>query len=552
MFWLWLRIVLSALVGRMVLRSPVSTLVRLLRLRLWTTRAVGIEPLPLGRPTVRIGLIGHRKLDDAQKQRVQRGFAEALAACGVTGYGLRVVSGMAAGADRIAIDWALRNDEAELLAILPSEAQAFRDRSWVADAPAFDQQLAGIQSKPNATLLQLPGSMPRDREQQPEDPRNGPARIAAHRHKISVLLRQCEFLIAAMDLSDPGKPGGTRECVEEALALGTPVLVLDISNGKLALISRVDQLRPGGLPDGESTNLAAFVRTLVSQLPELDVQGHPKDLGTLARVYGTAQPSPLSRFSVWWTYFETWFAQTGGPRSTPVIRLRAIPGLLWNGMKARFTRAAPPSASPPQAPPNLAQVRRRIADDQRSLMAAYRGSFVLAYLLGLLAVTLALSIMFVFWFSDGQAKGWMLLLATVKVIAVWTITRIIKRSEHDRLSETAVALRYISERLRIMPTLAKLGSARLDLLHQTQRMGEPAKVAEDLCRRVTLAQIASVFDSSRKASIALTSLQEVQREQHSYNDKSHQRSHLLHHRLEGLVRLASKAVHGSSWPTSRC
>jgi hypothetical protein len=220
-----------------------------------------------------------------------------------------------------------------------------------------------------------------------------------------------------------------------------------------------------------------------------------------------------------------------------------LPGLCWRVLKARFTRApAPQTDSPSPQPASLTQIRNRITSDQRALMAAYRGSYVLAYLLGLVAVTLALIIMFVFWYSDGQAKLAMVILASVKLLAVWMITRIIKRSEHDKVSELAVALRYIGERLRIMPTLAKLGSARLDLLHQTQRMGEPAKVAEDLCRRVTLAQIADDFDASPDASAALASLKAVQTDQHTYNSAKHGRSKQMHQRLENIVRRTGKAV----------
>lgn len=289
------------------------------------------------------------------------------------------------------------------------------------------------------------------------------------------------------------------------------------------------------------SGLSDFAQTLFEQLPELDPSGHPKDLGKLARVYAKAEPTSLSRFGVWWQYFEYWFMPARPPTAV-LIGFRQLPGLLWRGLTAWFRRTVPPAAGGDGQIASLAQIRSRITKDQRALMAAYRGSYVLAYLLGLFAVTLALIIMFIFWYSDGQAKGWMLALAFVKLFAVGTIGLIIKRSEHDKVSELAVALRYIGERLRIMPTLAKLGSARLDLLHQTQRMGEPAKVAEDLCRRVTLAQIANDFDASANATAALESLKAVQVEQRKYNNDKHARSRFMHDRLENIVRLTGKLV----------
>jgi hypothetical protein len=541
-FWLWLRIVLSALAGRVVLRWSWRSLTRFLTLELWRPSDHKIDPIPTGRPFVRVGVIGHRRLDETQKCHVEKGFDVALASCRREGYGLRVVSGMASGADRIAVDWALKQDNAELLVVLPCEATAFRDGSWVRDADPFNAQIAAIRTRTEdteaakngrgAALLELSGVMPRVRDPQAEDeslpkavrqraqarvdardaPNRAP-RIAAHRHKISVLLRQCEFLIAAMDLSDPGKPGGTRECVEEALALGTPVLVLDIDSGTLGLISRVDQLRPGGLP---ADGLSALGDLIDAHLWPVDNDGMPKDLGKLKRVYRTAEPSKLSRFSPWWGHFERLFA---GPK---------VPG--------QKAEKDPPSY--------FTTLRNRITTDQRQLMAAYRGSFVLAYLLGLIAVVMALTIAMVFWVSDGKAVGTMLLLTAPKLIAILWIGLILRRSQDEKVNEVAIALRYISERLRIMPALVKLGSARMDLLHQTQRMGEPARVAEDLCRRIALSHIRSEFETDPQVPGALQSLRKLQNEQFVYNTEGHRRSHTMHHRLEKSVKAASLLVQG--------
>ena len=96
-FWLWLRIVLSAVMRRMVLESPLTSLRRMARWRALSPALAAAEPgAPLPRPMLRVGVIGHRVLGE-QETHVDVALAKALDACRRPGYGLRIVSGMATG-----------------------------------------------------------------------------------------------------------------------------------------------------------------------------------------------------------------------------------------------------------------------------------------------------------------------------------------------------------------------------------------------------------------------------------------------------------------------
>lgn len=594
--WLWLRILLSILFGRMILASPGSTLRRLARLRIRSTLPTGTTPHPeLPRPMLRVGIIGHRDLVGDQRDVAGR-LAQVLARCELPGYGLRIVSGMAAGTDRLAVQWALDQlsgapeqpgrTDLELLVVLPAVSQNFRNHGIVNDQREFDQQLArvqALQSTQRVALLELPGVMGRhsdprlaDRslnkqtwdalkaQEEADDAPHRSLRIAAHRYKTDVLLRQCEFLVAVMKLSDAGKPGGTRECVEAALALNTPVLVIDIDSDRMALVTRVDQLSTSGLPVGDG--LDAFVRQIKNndQL-RVDATGLPTQLSYLHSVYRAEEIPPTNRLAVWWSYFEAWFFNERGPKSS-VERLKEDAEKAANANKA-------PAARKTEPPFFLASLRRRIADDQNAIMTGYRGAFVLAYVLGLVAISLALTIVLMLVLMPISC---LLLFAVfgltcLKLRVVYGISTIIHltsahQSKHrasvsagataqaaasdppaPTVADIAVALRYVAERLRIMPTMVKLGGTRMDLLHQSHRMGEPARVAEDLCRRIPLDQVIQHFDHGKQAHSALDELITLQKSQLNYNTKSNTKWQRAHDRLEAIVAGASKWVIRVIW-----
>lgn len=126
--WQWLRILVSLVLGRVVLSGPWSTLRRLALLRLPERNTDPITPPQLGKPMVRVGVIGHRKIT-GNEEGLRKSLQTLLQQCKREGYGLRVVCGMAEGADRLAVDVVLTmidaDDAVELLVVLPGEKAAF-------------------------------------------------------------------------------------------------------------------------------------------------------------------------------------------------------------------------------------------------------------------------------------------------------------------------------------------------------------------------------------------------------------------------------------------
>jgi hypothetical protein len=570
-YWLWLHILLSVYLGRVVLgdlgtslrrlasgdrlsspNHPNKARVRFPPLFRWLDATVRLfaqpptisnntteKPAPISPPALRIGFIGHRSLSPEAAAHVESAFLTAwtIARAARPDYPARLVCGLADGADHLAARMVLEEldpqftaalsstdphriefarmvrlaqydllretAKVELLVLIPSEISAFRTHSGLMDMGSFDALLNAASANPSADVLVLPGVF---REQPASsDPKVMASlrqeRIAAHRFKTEVLVRQCEFLVAAINLADPGKPGGTRECVELALALGTPVLGIDIETGHCAMVTGHQQLIPDGLndPDWKEKWSKSF-NFLWPLEPQTTI---PAALSSrLRRIYSGALRSGLAPFAPAWKGFLQWLDK---PESS--------------------------TKSPPGTMTPLEQMRSRIASDQRNMMGAYRGSYIVSYGLGLLAVTLALLILLLLamWGTHAPVVALVTVLTLLKLVVVKKIVQIIHLGEHEHPADTATALRYVVERLRIMPAMLKLGCARLDLLHQTQRMGIPALLAEDLCRRVSISEILSFNPRS-----ALQDLQKLLSEQQRHHADDHRRHQ---HRFEAQEQL---------------
>ena len=172
------------------------------------------------RSALRIGITGHR-LDklapgdlDALRARLAALFVALEAACIRRGTGAapRIVSGLAEGADRLAVEAA--PDHWQLDALLPLPRDEYR-RDFLAEGEetsrssrAFDAHLAAA-----ATL----------REPEEADP----DRDAAYAALGQTLIRDIDCLVAVWDGRKPRGPGGTAAVLADAVALGVPVLWVD-------------------------------------------------------------------------------------------------------------------------------------------------------------------------------------------------------------------------------------------------------------------------------------------------------------------------------------
>ncbi len=117
-------------------------------------------------PRLRLGFVGARTLNDGDEAWLKERFKE-IWECShkaVPNYHLRLTSGLAHGADRIAVnsffDWR-GNNAHELLAIHPCDPEQFRESSGIQDKEKFDAQRKAILADHRDAELVLDGSLPR-------------------------------------------------------------------------------------------------------------------------------------------------------------------------------------------------------------------------------------------------------------------------------------------------------------------------------------------------------------------------------------------------------
>jgi hypothetical protein len=185
-------------------------------------------PDPAGRIPfrIRIGVTGHRKLDDrpglseetrAQVRRVRELFPD-----GVTPVRLEVVSQLAEGADRLVVEQVFaeaeaRGEEARLEAVLPMpvEQYAVEQGFSLASRAELDGWLARARS---TTELEVPGSWGSDELSQ------------AYRTAGQRVISRCDVLVGLWN-GGPGERGGTAETLALAAALGKPCIWVPTEDG---------------------------------------------------------------------------------------------------------------------------------------------------------------------------------------------------------------------------------------------------------------------------------------------------------------------------------
>lgn len=538
---------------------------------------------------VRIGLVGTRRLGEA-REWVQLTLAEIWQLTADTlPHRLRLVCGMAHGADRAALDSFLAWRGAaphEVLAIYPCAPDEFRNASGVEDPADFDRQRALLCADARGAELVLDGRLPRGDDRSPvESERERRVRASAHTYQSEVLIRQCEFLIAVLDRSAPGAAGGTRDALLRAAALHTPVLVLDPVSRICFLLRSVEELRPQYRP-GTAGWAEDWKRTLcttafgprsgyAAQLAEPSLEsaydGRPalvqrswRGWEAFVQVFkecAAAQPAESGRAAAAPSPHEAGHAADHEPppgiATTLLLLVRAI-GRAVRG-KPRPGPAAPvpqpqredaaAAHTPPReqneagaGAPTLSVWRGQIADRQAQVMSRYRGVFLANYLLGLGAVVLALTVLVILTLTRLQPSlAWIAVLIALTALKFGVVLRIgsnVHNADHHDFGGVAIGLRYIAERLRVMPVMLAAGCARVDLLHRTPRRNRAHEIAEDLCRCVPLAECAGVRDSHA----ALGELAVLIRSQRDHHRANHATTRLLHRVLDRAVKLAGSAV----------
>jgi hypothetical protein len=358
---------------------------------------------------------------------------------------LTLITGLADGADQFAhrqylgqrpaagaVDWAIG-------AVLPCGRETFALHSPIVDRAAFDDAAAGCDF-----IVELDGRLPGapfgDREGPPttETRRIRRERADAFQAQAELLLRNGDILFAVDDPDDDGRPGGTRQTLGLALDQGLPVLLHRLGEPGLAILrARAD------LDSAECLHGSDAVDGLEGLVDEL---------------VGFDDPAGARHGDH--AYAESLLREVFAPNGPTPGVLNGLWGWFEGCFKVRATSARD------AAPPPYRPFRDRASALSAYYAGLYRGSFLLGYILAVVAVAMAVTSLAILLL--GGAAGWpnavveglLLVLGGLKFAAVFVIARLAERAKVLRLAHRAADYRYLSERLRAMIFLPHAGSLR--------------------------------------------------------------------------------------------
>lgn len=447
------------------------------------------EPLKKPRLVLRVGVAGAIRLTDAHRERlrdvfkdVYRVLAKRLEAL-APGLGsqarpdicsyyssdgaqarplLRVVSGLADGSDQLAFESLLAvQDEArsdvsqpgsrtdfELVAVLPCDAASFRDNSEVKHKDAFNTLLDRC-----TYTIELDGRcVPHSAAHAAPDRLTIERRSRAFRVQASVLLRQCDLLIAAADLDSAAGVGGTRDTMAAAVSLGTPVILISAApadgDPRVSVVARPVDLERAG--EEQRTPWAQSVEQLVTRIladPRTARAGpyarDGSDVG--AAQLAAAEAELLDEF------FD------GGER-TARVRPR-----LWSLFVHRFHRLTATGADAAIEP--FGAFRARAAHLSAHYTGLYRGAFLVNYTLAAVAVALAVAtLVYLLVLERHRSPDRAATMLAIAILELAVLIAIFVNTHHGNnhhWNSKAVDYRYLAERLRSMYYLAPMGAQRL-------------------------------------------------------------------------------------------
>lgn len=377
---------------------------------------------------------------------------------------LRVVSGLADGADQVAFESLLsvedegRRDKAhvgaraefELVAVLPCDAASFRDNSEVKHKDAFNTLLERC-----AYTIELDGQcVPHP------SPHSAPDRLATERRnrafrvQASVLLRQCDLLIAAADLDSDAGVGGTRNTMASAVALGIPVIFVSASPAKgEARVSVI--MRPVDLERTGEASPTPWERSVEQVVTRILADPRTARAGPYARDGSEAGAAQLDTAEA--ELLDEFF---DGDERHARVRPR-----LWSMFVRRFRRLTASGADAVVQP--FGAYRDRAAALSAHYTGLYRGAFLVNYTLAAIAVALAVAtlvyLLVLARHRAPDAAGGRALLA-IAIVELSVLVAIFLNTHHGNShhwNSRAVDYRYLAERLRSMYYLAPMGSQRL-------------------------------------------------------------------------------------------
>lgn len=278
--------------------------------------------------------------------------------------------------------------ELELAAVLPFPLDGYRESRPGFFRETFDQHvhecawvmcLDGIYDKPGKAELE-----PLPREAQ--DARKSLAnlrRARGYRAQSTFLIRQSDLIVAAANPQEAGSAGGTLETVREALAFGLPVVFIDTSRAE-------DQVR-WIRPDEDHYSVIAGPLALQPWEEALH-QGIHRLLAAPDPWAMVEDPLAAKARDAGDGFLREFFdVPTCPPGKADGSRRAGLRERLWEGLRKRLEGDAPPHPTSRTSTrhPIVETYRARARGLNHHYSGQYRGALVLNYVLSLVTVFLA-------------------------------------------------------------------------------------------------------------------------------------------------------------------
>jgi hypothetical protein len=398
---------------------------------------------------------------------------------------LRLVTGLCEGGDSLAaeaLETLAQHPElhqhvsTELAAVIPFDLPTYRASRPPEFQSEFDRQAARC-----SYILTLDGCYEKP---DPDTPEAKNRRARAYRAQSTFLLRQADLIVAVTDPNASGGAGGTLETVRAALEFNLPVVFLDSATGRISLIEPGDDWAEtlttlGAGEDDWTRTLSTWVTSIVA---DPDVDSAPEPATATSGGHETAVGYGRKVLT---EFFHAADTPPREPDKSGGLQRKASYGeRQWLAFERRFRTGRSPQSDPVLQP--YATWRARSAALAYHYSGSYRGAFLLNYVLALVAVMLAALSLVLLGSAHsnsgeshasagevieaGIAKvqsaagsvGWLfptlLVLGAVKLWCVSTIYYNTHRANHGDWNDKAVDYRFLSERLRIMLYLPRIGN----------------------------------------------------------------------------------------------
>lgn len=261
-----------------------------------------------------------------------------------------------------------------------------------------------------------------------------------------MLLQNSDILIAIYDPGPKGSVAGTRDTVNRALDSGSPVISVLVTESDARIA--IDRQASVALDDDQwRTGVAQQVREQIV-LPEFgDPDALPHALRRLALISGGTAPFYCTDDTLGQVFADSWKGLQN------VVELAAGRELV-----EQLKGTSNPVADDIVLPPYAAFYKR--ADELTTMyMRAYRGAFVLSYLLAGLAVGAAVAILAMTKLGETEAPHALIASLGFMKIAILVVLLLMQRTgRRGKLQEAAADFRYLAELLRPMQWLTPVGT----------------------------------------------------------------------------------------------